>query len=142
MGVSICFDMMGRDFHGLVKKLRPVVMIHSLADPQKGRFLTGLAGRMTGSWYVSANRFGKEKGMAFNGHMACVNPAGDIVRSVYGKERFESCPIYVNKHAGRVSLFIRKKLLLLRVVFHVLTHLRQTREYLRWDRSKKSGAVS
>lgn len=133
-GLAICYDMMAPGYRYAVSERRPELLVHSLADPQDPRFITGLAGRMSACWYVSANRFGKEKGMAFNGHISFVNPWGDILDLHEGWEQFLSRNIHFDLNEKKYVHLVRSCFLRARVFFHIILYFPDVLKYVLWTK--------
>jgi len=84
----ICSDASSLDSMRALRKLRPELILLSLADDEDEHFFMAQCNaRMYDAWIVTANRFGDEDGHYWNGHMVVSDPLGDLRIAVEGCER-------------------------------------------------------
>jgi len=137
IALSICYDLFGSGCRSLLKENAPELLIHSLADPQNGHFVTGVNGRISICNYVSANRFGKEGTTDFPGHIGVVSRAGKILELKTNKAQHIIKKISLKPVQNLIiRLFLRLSNNVL-FLFHIVFHIKRVISYLRWNLKMK-----
>lgn len=124
ISIAICYDLFSPKFKNNYKE-DTQILLHSLTDPQDGRFTLGFSGRITSSFYIAANRFSEE----YNGHIGVYSMTGKKIGFSMSKEDIISFDFNQNKHYKRCKI-----LNYTRIFFHLITHLKNTINYLKWSK--------
>lgn len=125
--ISICYDLFSRNFRKDYLT-DSSVLLHSLTDPQDGRFTLGYSGRYTSSKYIASNRFSDE----YNGHIGIYSENGKRMAFSMNKENIVSKQFDMRKKAALIPLINYVK-----VFFHFLRFLRKSIQYLKWSKENK-----
>ena len=123
--IAICYDMFSARFRKDFEKDTDI-LLHSLTDPQDGRFTLGFSGRFTSSYYVAANRYDDSNN--YNGHIGIYSSLGTRLEFSMDKEsvlNFEFSP--------RKKIRRSKILAYIKIFFHILRFPIKTYKYLAWS---------
>lgn len=142
IATSICYDAFHSKCKNALQNNPPHIFIHSLADPLNPHFATGYNGRATSSYYISANRYGKEKTTFFCGHISIVCPWGKILRLEHGSPNIIIENIKININPSSFIIFLRKIANAICLFFHLIRHIKKVVEYLKWDSKMKKSKKS
>jgi predicted amidohydrolase len=124
ISLAICYDLFSPLFKENYQK-DSKILLHSLTDPQDGRFTLGFSGRITSSFYIAANRYNDE----YNGHIGIYSTTGKKIGFSMNKEDIISFDFDQNKQ------YLKCKFLnYIRIFFHLITHLKKTINYLKWSK--------
>ena len=122
--ISICYDMFSDDFKLNYEKDTDI-LLHSLTDPQDGRFTLGFTGRFTSSYYIAANRY--DKSTNYNGHIGIYSSLGSRLAFSMNKEEV----LLYDFNPQKIKRC--KPLLYIKVFFHFLRFPIKTTLYLIWS---------
>jgi predicted amidohydrolase len=130
-GIIICFDVRSSQVVKEMKRNKPELIIHSMADDNDPKFFgAGFLARNFGTWYVTANRYGYEGKKYWSGHMFISNPQGKLCIKSTDKEDYiyYTIEIPIRKSiCKRILQNIGRKISL---IFHVLIHLKIALSYV------------
>ncbi|NHK32720.1 MAG: carbon-nitrogen hydrolase family protein [Asgard group archaeon] len=130
-GIIICFDVRSSQVVKEMKKNKPELIIHSMADDEDPKFFgAGFLARNFGTWYVTANRYGYEGKKYWSGHMFISNPKGKLCTKSTDKEDYIyysiEIPIKKSKFKGLFQNIGRK----ISLIFHILKNLKIALSYV------------
>jgi len=138
IALSICYDLFGSGCRSQLKEISPDLLIHSLADPQNGHFVTGVNGRLSTCNYVSANRFSKEGKTDFPGHIGIVSRAGKILELKTNKAQHIIKGISLEPIKNVIIRFLFQLSNNVLFFFHIIFHIKRVISYLRWNLKMKT----
>lgn len=126
----ICSDAASLDSMRALRRLRPELILLSLADDEdEGFFMAQCNARLYDAWIVTANRFGDEGDRHWSGHMVASDPLGELRVAVDGCER---TLVYDLGFAGSGSWLkrsLRRLFTGLPLFFELLKNGKQLRQY-------------
>jgi predicted amidohydrolase len=130
--LSICYDMFSPSFKKDYDE-RTHILLHSLTDPQDGKFTLGFTSRFTNSYYFAANRFSSNVNAYYNGHIGIFSPRGKKLSFSMDKENIKTFQLKNDFNIPKFGV-----LKYIRIFFHLITHLRPTIAYLKWNKKNKN----
>lgn len=138
IALSICYDLFGSGCRSLLKENAPDLLIHSLADPQNGHFVTGVNGRLSTCNYVSANRYAREGKTDFPGHIGIVSRAGKILELKTNKAQHIIKKISFRPIQNSIIIFFLSLSNNVLFLFHIIVHIKRVIDYLKWNLKMKT----
>ena len=127
VSICICYDYFSQNFKKHYNKKTNIVL-HSLTDPQDGRFTLGYSGRRNPAYYIASNRFSNNEGRYYNGHIGIYDSKGKRRMFSTDKENILS----YNFSEG-VSFKSNRLLLKIKMITHLLVNIRKTVNYIFWS---------
>ena len=96
----------------MILEAQPDLLILSLADWTEEwdeiRFAYRYLSRRLGTWVVTANRYGNEDEVHWDGHLEIINPYGDVLASGQSREQFIYHELAFDQAASGVRRALRK----------------------------------
>ncbi|XMB72995.1 carbon-nitrogen hydrolase family protein [Mycoplasmatota bacterium WC30] len=127
ISLAICYDLFSNNFKKNYKADTDI-LLHSLTDPQDGRFTLGFSGRFTPSYYVAANRY-NDGANYYNGHIGIYSSFGTKIAFSMNKENVLSFDLKQGKKIRNC-----KFLAYIKIFFHILRFPIKTYKYLSWSK--------
>ncbi len=130
-GIVVCSDAASpRTMMELIRSCLDLILLSLADDSDEEWFTAKFNARMYDAWVVTANRYGKENGSFWNGHMVISDPCGEL-RAV-GQDR-EQYLIYDLGFAGKQTWLkraMRNTWVKTPLPIHVLRNWRRVKAYL------------
>lgn len=106
VALVVCFDINAEETRRLVRKESPDLILLSNADWTEPWDRIGFGQRYQArryrNWIISANRFGVEGDISWDGHIEVVSPFGDLVASGSDKEQYLFVRLPLNPDPSRL----------------------------------------
>jgi predicted amidohydrolase len=129
-GIVICSDTANPKTMWALVRGRFDLILHSLADDDQDDFVTKFQARMYDSWFVTANRFGKEGDHFWPGLITVTDPLGRVRSTKQGREQVLVYELRFADPGPWLKRIIRNIWVKAPVIFHVAKNWRQAKSYL------------
>lgn len=128
--IIICSDAKNPHVIRELMRNRPDLIILSLADDKdEEMFMSRLLARLYDAWIVTANRYGDEDGVSWNGHLVVSDPYGELRWTGRDKEQFLVCEPGFPDKGTWLKRVIRNVWVKTPLVFHILRNWRRLSSY-------------
>jgi predicted amidohydrolase len=126
----VCSDAASLDAMRALRKLRPELILLSMADDEdEDFFMAQCNARLYDAWIVTANRFGDEGERHWNGHMVVSDPFGEMRVAVDGCERVIVYDLGFANPGNWFKRLLRRIIAGTPLLFALLKNWKQLRQY-------------
>lgn len=134
-GIVICYDIQSAATVEAIRNGRPDMIILSNADWSDewddNNFAAGYLARRFNSWVVSANRFGNEGDIHWDGHIEISNPLGDLRVEKKAGARYAFYDIGFDRSPSKLKNILRRTYMKISLAYFILKNMRTALGYIR-----------
>ncbi len=124
VAITICSDIQSAQVRSRLKAERPALILGSLANPGDPHwFVSGLIARLFDAWIVTANRYGAEGDLVFDGQMIVSDPLGDLRVKACDREQFTYYDIGFSADRSPVIRMLRRTYAGMALLVHLFKSL-------------------
>ncbi len=121
----ICSDVKHPAVRKTLAKERPELILAALASPKDPDFVvSGVFAKVFDAWIVTANRYGDEGRLSFDGATVIGDPLGRLRATGTGKEQYLYFDIGIDHDQTTLTRWLRKYYNSISLLFFVLWHVR------------------
>lgn len=121
----ICSDVKHPAVRRALAKERPELILGALASPKDPEFVVaGIFAQVFDAWIVTANRYGDEGRLSFDGATVIGDPLGRLRATGKDKEQYLYFDIGIDRDQTTLTRWLRKYYNRISLVFFVLWHVR------------------